>query len=360
MLRDMGNSGISGNSLLARATDALSARLPDGWSVSLLKSAPKGTGYQPDALLSVRAPDGSASRLVVEAKRGMTAASAASLAPQLNAAATLNDASTLLVADYLSPIARDRLMAAGVSYLDFTGNIRIALNKPGLFIELRGADTNPAPTDKGTRSLKGGAAARIVRSLCDNRPPIGIRELAQRTGTNPGYVSRVVALLEQEDVIGRDKSGRLITVKWQDLLRRWAQDYALMRSNRFALFLEPRGTEAFTRRLRSFKDRYAITGSRAVPRGAEFAPARTITCYVPSIEQAATALDLRPIDSGGNVLLVEPFDQVVWERMREGDSLSLVAVSQCAVDLMTGTGREPSEAEALLRWMEENEREWRA
>ena len=40
-------------------------------------------------------------------------------------------------------------------------------------------------------------------------------------------------------------------------------------------------------------------------------------------------------------------------------SLKTVAISQCAVDLITGTGREPSEAEGLMDWMARNEDAWR-
>src|SRR5437016_6365542 len=52
-----------------------------------------------------------------------------------------------------------------------------------------------------------------------------------------------------------------------------------------------------------------------------------------------------PCRDGANVLLLEPFDEVVWERTRDEAGLIRVAVSQCAVDLLTGTGREPAEAE---------------
>jgi hypothetical protein len=37
----------------------------------------------------------------------------------------------------------------------------------------------------------------------------------------------------------------------------------------------------------------------------------------------------------------------------------IAAVSQVAVDLLTGPGRNPSEATALLDWMTANESAWR-
>jgi len=66
------------------------------------------------------------------------------------------------------------------------------------------------------------------------------------------------------------------------------------------------------------------------------------------------------VDSGANVLLIEPFDKVVFERTMRFGELVTVAPSQVAVDLLTGPGREPSEGEELLRWMKENVDAWQA
>ena len=41
------------------------------------------------------------------------------------------------------------------------------------------------------------------------------------------------------------------------------------------------------------------------------------------------------------------------------DGLTIVAPSQAAADLLTGSGRMPSEGEELLDWMKDNERVWR-
>lgn len=334
--------------------------LPEGWLVRRAVREPRGVAYRPDALLEVRGPDGAKAVIVVEAKRTITAAEAVALVPRLEAAALENKArASMVVANYLSPFARERLAAAGVSYLDSTGNVRISLDRPALFIEARGTDRDPSPQRPGSRSLKGASAARIVRALCDWKPPAGVRELARRAGTDPGYASRILTLLEREDVITRDRERTVTAVEWKDLLRRWAQDYAVARTNTAYAYLEPRGIDALLGRLGGYSGKWALTGSRAVPRGAASAPARIVSCYIEDPEQAAADLELRNVESGSNVLLLEPFDSVVWERTREEDGRTYVSVSQCAVDLLTGTGREPSEAEALFLWMERNENAWR-
>lgn len=114
------------------------------------------------------------------------------------------------------------------------------------------------------------------------------------------------------------------------------------------------------RTLSSFDGLYAVTGAFAVPPDAQVVPGRVLTCYVPSPEAAAEQLELVPADAGANVLLLEPFDSVAFERTREAGGAKAVALSQLAVDLLTGTGREPAQAEELLNWMADSEDAWRA
>jgi hypothetical protein len=353
----MGNTG-----LLNRALRLLRERLPPRWVVEDHQE-PRGPrrGERLDALLDVFGPDGRKGTFVVEAKSQVAAAEAARIAARLDLTARdIKAAGTLLVTGYLTPLARERLAASGVSYLDLTGNARIVLDRPAMFIESRGADRDPAPRGREVRSLKGGSAARVVRALCDWTPPLGVRELARRTEVNAGYTTRVLSLLENEALITRDASGGIASVEWRNLLRRWTQDYAVTRTNRTMAYLEPRSVDALLRRLGEYKGTWALTGSRAIPRAAATAPRRTISCYVESAEQAAEDLGLRSVEAGANVILLEPFDAVVGARTRSESGLTCVAVSQCAADVMTGTGREPSEAEAFLAWMQEHEPAWRA
>jgi hypothetical protein len=261
---------------------------------------------------------------------------------------------------FASKMARTRLREAGVSYLDLTGNIWLTIDSPAVFIDQQGAETDPAPPGRGVRSLKGAQAARIVRGLCDWQPPVGVRQLADRAGASPGYVSRVLGLLEDEDVIVRTDQGEVSDVRWQDLLRRWSQDYSIRSSNRPVPCLAPRGLSQVRERLGSYVAQYALTGAFAIPPEAQTTPAPLLTCYVANPELAAKELDLRPSDAGVNVILLEPFDSIVFERTRETGGINSVALTQLVVDLLTGSGREPAQAEALISWMEGNERVWRA
>jgi hypothetical protein len=82
--------------------------------------------------------------------------------------------------------------------------------------------------------------------------------------------------------------------------------------------------------------------------------------YTTEVHRAAQLWGLRPADAGANVMLAEPDNDVVFTRTLVTPShLTIAAPTQVAVDLMTGPGRSPSEAEELIEWMTQNEASWR-
>ena len=101
------------------------------------------------------------------------------------------------------------------------------------------------------------------------------------------------------------------------------------------------------------RPRWLLNASRRSPQR------RVAAFYVDNISEAAKLLQLRPTDAGANVLLIEPFDAVVFERTLVREGFVTVAPTQLAVDLLTGPGREPSEGDELLAWMKRNEDAWR-
>jgi hypothetical protein len=54
----------------------------------------------------------------------------------------------------------------------------------------------------------------------------------------------------------------------------------------------------------------------------------------------------------------EPFDPVVFDRPERAEGVVYSRVTQVVQDLMTGPGRGPAEAEALLEWMRSKEDLW--
>jgi hypothetical protein len=349
--------------VLRAAVDLLRERLPASWRLDATVE-PARRDARVDAELRLRAPDGGEVIVLVEAKRLLNTRDVPVALEQLQRyAATLDeeDAVLVLVARYLAPATRERIAAAGAGYVDLTGNVQLAAERPALLVRDRGADRDPwrgPGRPRGT--LKGPPAARVVRALIDFAPPYSVPELAERAGASTGVTYRVVEFLEEQELVQRERRGPILNVSWRPVLERWSRDYGFAQSNTVATFLEPRGLASLVARFGGAGELdYVLTGSLAAERVAAYAPARLAMLYVRDIAAAAAMLELRPTTTGANVALASGDYDVVFERTQLIDGLRLAAVSQVAVDLLTGPGRNPSEAGALLDWMQSNEPAWR-
>lgn len=347
--------------IVRRGLAMLCDRLPGGWSTRISPADDAGV----DAVVVVASPDGQSATLVVETKRVVEGRDVGPVREQLEAQLQrFPGGQGLVVARYLSPSVRERLTAVGLGYVDATGNVRLEIGSPGLFVSDRGADRDPwrgPGRPRGT--LKGAPAAKVVRALADFAGPWKIRALVEVSQTSTGSTYRVVDFLEREGMAIRDANGQVVVPDWSEVLRRWSQDYGFVSNNRIARCIAPRGLPDLMDRIGSTDHpcRYAVSGTYAAAEWAAYAPARLAMIYVADAEQSAAVWGLRPADAGANVILAEPTIDVVFERsLTNQQGVSVAAPTQVVVDLMTGPGRNPSEAEELLEWMQRNEPSWRA
>lgn len=347
--------------IVQRAVSLLRDRLPTAWTIRQMTSSDRAV----DALIEVRDVEGTSTTLVVEAKRSVEGRNVAHVKDQLEQFTNrIAGSRGLVAARYLSPPVRARLDQAGLSYIDATGNIRVQLDSPGLFVSDRGSDSDPwrgAGRPRGT--LKGDPAAKLVRAIADFSGVWTVRELVDISKASTGSTYRVVEFLEREGLATRSDDGRVTVSDWEQVLRRWSNDYSFVGSNKVTRWIAPRGLPDLVERIGSIEapSTYAVTGTLAAAQRAAYAPARLASIYVADSDAAADAWDLRPADTGANVLLAVPKFDVVFDRsMRDKQSgIMFAAPSQVVVDLMTGPGRNPSEAEELLDWMKRNEQSWR-
>ena len=338
--------------------------LPPAWSVT---SRPRreGGGGTSDVALVLTAPDGTTATVLVKAKRVVEPRDVASVLRQVTAHWGDSNAIPMVAAPYLSPRAREMLEDGGAGWFDATGNLRLRIDRPSVFLDRAGANRNPFsdPHDRRLKSLKGPGAARVVRALLDAAPPFGVRTLADLAEVGAATSSRVVELLARENLIDRDNNGRVVEVRKRSLVRRWSLDYGLTTTNQAVPMLAARGIDQVLGVLSRTDSTYAITGEAAtrphLPHGqAAVAPLALLTVFVPDASAAAAALGMRPADRGANVVLIEPFDSVVFRGASTKNGLAYAASSQVVADLLTGPGRAPEEGAALLDVLAEQDVGW--
>jgi len=79
---------------------------------------------------------------------------------------------------------------------------------------------------------------------------------------------------------------------------------------------------------------------------------------VPDATDAAETLQLRPVDRGANVVLVEPFDSVVYRGAQVKNQLTYAVPCQVVIDLLTGPGRAPEEGASLIETLAGKDEGW--
>ena len=90
----------------------------------------------------------------------------------------------------------------------------------------------------------------------------------------------MLALLDSETLITRTGRGRIASVDWAALLRRWAGKAPIESRGRLRTYLEPRGLSMLLGRLAKSDEKYAIAGELAAAAYAPTAPARLATIWV--------------------------------------------------------------------------------
>jgi hypothetical protein len=361
------NGAFRETDLVDRAIAWLNERLPERWEAE--RSSTRDTSEQDvpprqDAVLIIRSPNRTVVTMAVEARSSLEPRAVTHLLPAL--AQTLRSLAgsipVLVVAPWLSARTRELLSAQGINYVDLTGNALVSLSSPGLFISSDGAARNPQPELRGRAQVRGPRAARLIRLLADVRPPYGVGELSRAARLTPGYVSRLLDALDREALVERSRRGAVDSVDVSGLLRRWSESYDVLETNHATTFLAPNGIGKALDLLAgpaSAEGRWLITGSFAAVRLAPVAAPASLFVYCDDPAALARELRLLPADEGANVVLLTPFDPVVWERATQDGDLRYACASQVVVDCLTGTGRMPSEGEAVLEWMHANEAAWR-
>jgi MarR family protein len=351
---------MSERELLDAAMNTLTRRLPSSWTLE--KQASAGDSEASD--LIIKTPNTGGQLIFVEVRSKVSPRDVEALmgGPWRRWRRQMGNQPILLVAPYIGPRVRELLTEENVSYLDLTGNSRISLDYPGVFIETQGASQDPHAT-KPRAALRGAKAGAVVRVLVDVAPPYTGADIARMAKVNEGYLSRILDTLVDEGLIDRERSGPITRVDWPAMVRRRAQALDLFRPVGTHRYIAREGASALLDGLRertaSGRRPPTVTGSFAAARLAPIAAPTLLVLYTMNPRELETDLELLPAEAGADTVLIRPDNNVAFERAQPDGAIAWAAPSQVAIDCLAGTGRMPSEGEALIGWMRENESEWR-
>jgi hypothetical protein len=361
----MQSKSPSESELIDRAVAVLKESLPSTWTIARIQDD-RAEPSRADAILQVGSSNQGMARIVVEARTSFTPKDVETVVGRARLLSRVGgEVPFLVVAPWLSERSRVLLAEAGLNYLDLAGNVRLTSTYPALFV-FRESKTKGPSRPESRLSLRGTKAGRIVRLLLDVAPPYGVLELARYASVTPGYVSRLLDMLDREAILERSSRGGVAAVDWRELLKRRAENYGVFTSNATERYVCPSGPGYALERIGdSPPSNIALTGSFPVERVISVAPPALLILYIRSSPKDLVDLaGLLPADEGANVVLATPSDPVVMESRwpaasPESSRVAVVAASQLALDCLTGNGRMPLEGAAFLDWMGQNEEKWR-
>ncbi len=328
-----------------RAAAGLAASLPLGWS----QSAERPRSPQAPRRLLVTAPDGESVSFAVIPSRGVLSGDVARITAELS-----ESDRGFVCAHYLSDPVRRQLDQHGISYADATGNLALVATRPAIWVRNRGADADPwRGPGRPSGVLTGEPSDRVVRALADHAGEITVPELIKLSGASTGATYRVVEVLVERELIRRIPRGAITEVRWEPMLRAWAADRKVCAVRRFAA---PDGVAAVRERLAEHIDiPYALTGVGAT----DYAQPAVVEVYADDPDEFASALGLRPVDRGGDVVVAIPWSPVVFDRMDRHGGVRRVAPCHVYADLLSGPFRNADAAEHLLTQLTADDARWR-
>ncbi len=288
-------------------------------------------------------------RLVAEVKSSARSADVAAAARQARAYAQEGDLPVVVV-PYMGEAGARAAAAEGVGWIDLSGNAR--LRDRDLFVRVEGR-ANRYPSRGRPSSPFAPASSRVTRHLLQD-PERWWRqaELSKTTGLDDGRVSKLVARLDELELLERD--GPLLRPRDPDaLLDAWAADYNFAAHDIVACHLTaPGGGVELAREiadgLAEASATHALTGLPAAWMLDKFAQFRLVSVFVDDDpRRVADLIGARVEPRGANLQLIGPNDGGVFVGADTVDGVRVVAPVQAYLDLLALPERAREAAEHL-------------
>jgi hypothetical protein len=329
----------------------------------LVEAGPRAdAGY--DARVDVRVA-GRPLKLLIEAKKALYPRDVRQALWQLKAdrnrrseTPNAHENVSLLIAEAISPGAKELLREQGVGYYDSGGSLFLPARGVYVYVD----KPPPKPLSRSIRSLFSKRRAQVVHALLVRHEDWhGVKGLAEQARVSAATASQVLTELERFDWLESRGQGPAKERHVRDpraLLDGWVEQLALLRHPALRRYYVPSAradglVEKMAHAFAMHKVDYAITHEAAAQRYSPFlSNVSQVRCRLPTgtaADRAIADLDARVVSEGANLAIVEvksPDELLFREQM---DGIWLASPIQVYLDLMRGEGRAKEMAEHLRR-----------
>ena len=258
----------------------------------------------------------------------------------------------VIIAPYISELGREICKKIGVGFLDLSGNAYLDFDS--FYMEIEGKPNRFKYPSEPT-GLFNPKAERILRFylLRDSQKEESAnsyRGIAKEVGVSLGQLSKVNKKLDEFGLWLEQSKGSKIIDKTK-LLDLWRGNYRFER-NRVLSFYSIMQVSQIEKQLaescKANKIKYALTLFSGANRLAPFTRYNFAASYFSGdVEQLKRDLELKEVPSGANLQILMPYDEGIYYKAQETDSVRVANPIQIYLDLYNYAGRGREQAEFL-------------
>jgi hypothetical protein len=264
----------------------------------------------------------------------------------------------LLIAESISPGAKESLTAERIGYFDSGGSLFLPAQNTYLYI------VKPAPKSlqRSMRSVFTGRRAQVVHALLMHHWDwFGVKDIAALAKVSPSTASEVLSELDRFDWVVSRGQGPIKERHLSEpaaLLDAWVKQLPLLRQPIVRRYYVPNvKTDALIERLDhafgAHQLRYAVSYEAAAQRYAPFlsmvSQVRTRVLSIPNADAAVADMGARLVDEGSNFAIVETESAGELQFSEQVDGIWLASPVQVYLDLLRGEGRAKEMADHLRK-----------
>jgi len=261
---------------------------------------------------------------------------------------SFKDSYGILIAPYLSAASRQICKEEHIGCIDLAGNAVLAFKS--VFID-RSGNPNPFAVARRAKSVFSPKSSRILRVLLSD-PSKGwyVEDLSKEAGISIGLTSRVKQALRSEEWI-KEENKRFFLVNPEEVVNQWAINYSYEKNPAFSFYSglsEDELEAAIKRECENRKFRYGLALFSGARKVAPFVRFMRFFSYIDGdIESIAEAVQMKKVETGANVTLLQPYDEGVFYGLQDINGIKVVSDIQLYLDLKSYKGRGEEAAKAI-------------
>jgi hypothetical protein len=258
----------------------------------------------------------------------------------------------VIIAPYISELGREICKKIGIGFLDLSGNAYLDFDS--FYMEIEGKPNRFKYPSEPT-GLFNPKAERILRfyllkDSAKEESGDSYRNITKEVGVSLGQLSKVNKKLDEFGLWLEQPEGLKIIDKTK-LLDLWRENYRSERNevlNLYSIVQVPQIEKELAEFCKTRKLQYALTLFSGANCLAPFTRYNLATSYFSGdVQELKRDLELKEVPSGANLQILLPYDDGVYYKAQEVDSIKVANPVQIYLDLYNYAGRGREQAEFL-------------